>query len=777
MIMFFNSHNQKQSIFLTVIFLIVALSILDFIFPTSLETQKRHFASVIIAEDGTPLRSFADEQGIWRYPINLKKISPLYIQALIQYEDRWFWWHPGINPFSIFRALFQNISNNKIVSGGSTLTMQVARLISPHSRSISGKLKQIAIALQLERHYSKEQILTYYLNHAPFGGTIEGVQAASYTYLGKPAQELSHAEAALLTVLPQAPSRNRPDRHPERAFIAKNKVLQRLAKQSIWPDEIIQQASQEPVIAQYNKQPIIAPLLTRRLKTEVPNKMIIKTTIDIDMQMGIEGLVKTYVSQLPDKTSAAVLIVENKTLHVKAYIGSADFFDSSRLGHIDMVKAVRSPGSTLKPFLYGIAIDEGLIHSESLLQDAPLSFNGYKPQNFSRGFTGPVSANNALKRSLNLPAVQLLHHLGPEVFVSRLKNSGLKLQLNHHAKSNLSIILGGVGSTLETLVGTYTALANGGRTGKIRLTPDTQKEQRHLLSDGSAWIIQNILSRQNNDGNILSWKTGTSYGHRDFWSIGVTPVYTIGIWIGRPDGTPLPGYYGSHTATPLLFSITEKLPHKQSFKKPDNTTEQTICWPLGGLESETKNDLCHEKKQAWVLNNNIPLTLPDHNKKHWKTNPITIRVNSKTGFVINNSCKADKTKEKHIALWPLAVEPWIAKNNKRKTQIGKYDPSCRNSTTHSINEIKIVGLESDAKLRPAGASTKLPRIKLQAQGGQGKYYWFINGHLKYTLNNYQQTFHQFKTTGSYQVTVVDDSGNSDSINLTVIQGEATVYKI
>lgn len=768
MIMFFNPHNQKQSILLTVIIFIAALSILDFIFPASLEIQKRHFARVIIAEDGTPLRSFADEQGIWRYPINLKKVSPLYIQALIHYEDRWFWQHPGINPFSILRAFFQNIGNNKIVSGGSTLTMQVARLISPHSRSISGKLKQIAIALQLELHYSKKQILTYYLNHAPFGGTIEGVQAASYIYLGKSAQELSHAEAALLTVLPQAPSRNRPDRHPKRAYIAKNKVLRRLAKQSVWPDDIIQQALQEPVIAQYNKQPVIAPLLTRRLKREIPNKTIIKTTIDIDMQMGIEDLVKTYVSQLPDKTSAAVLIVENKTLHVKSYVGSADFFDSNRLGHIDMVKAVRSPGSTLKPFLYGIAIDEGLIHSESLLQDAPLSFNGYKPQNFSRGFTGPVSVNNALKRSLNIPAVQLLHHLSPEVFVSRLKNSGLKLKLNHHAKSNLSIILGGVGSTLETLVGSYTALANGGLSGKIRLTSATPKEQRHLLSGGSAWIIQNILSRQNNYSSALSWKTGTSYGHRDFWSIGVTPTYTVGVWIGRPDGTPLPGHYGSHTATPLLFSITEKLPQKQSFKKPDSTTEQKICWPLGGLESETKNDLCHEKKQAWILNNNIPLTLPDHNKKHWKINPITILVNSKTGFVINNSCKAHKTKEKQIALWPLAVEPWIAKSNKRKIQIGKYDPSCKTHTTQTINEIKIVGLERGTKLRSAGASEKLPRIKLQAQGGQGKYYWFINGHLKYILNSLQQTFHQFKSTGSYQVTVIDNAGNSDSIDLSVI---------
>ena len=744
------------------------LFLLDALFPVSLNPS-RHFAKVITAEDGTPLRSFADKNGIWRYPITIEQVSQLYIEALINYEDRWFWQHPGINPLSICRALIQNIKNNRIVSGGSTITMQVARLISPHSRTVTGKIKQIFTALQLEWHYSKKQILTYYLNHAPFGGTIEGVQAASYTYLGKSAQELSHAEAALLTILPQAPSRNRPDRHPDRALIVRNKVLLRLATQSVWTESVINQALLEPIVAQHNLQPIIAPLLARRLKSQFPEKTVIKTTIDYDMQLGIETLIRQYIEQLPEKTSAAVLVVENQSLKVKTYVGSAIFLDQNRFGHIDMIQAIRSPGSTLKPFLYGIAIDQGLIHSKSLLTDAPLSFDGYKPQNFSKGFTGPVSVNHALKRSLNIPAIQVLHHLTPEVFVSTLKNAGLMLVFNSMAKSNLSVILGGVGSNLETLVGTYTAFVNGGQTGQIRFLSNSPVKQRYLFSPGSAWIINNILSDQNTLSlNNLSWKTGTSYGHRDFWSIGVTPSYTIGVWIGRPDGTPLPGHYGSNTASPLLFTIAEKLPQLSLIKKPETVTEQSICWPLGSLESDTQSDLCHERKQAWILGNNTPLTLSNHNKSQWEANPITIQTNAKTGHAINNTCDAEQTKIKQIALWPLAVEPWIAENYRRKKQIGIFDASCKKQIVYTANEIKIEGLENNTKLRSAGASKILPRIKLQAKGGQGEIYWFINAHLIYTVSNSRPIFHQFEAAGNYQITVIDDAGHSDSITLKVL---------
>ncbi len=758
----------RQFIFI-ISFLIFIPVILDLIYPVSLTSGKQQFAKVITAEDGSPLRAFADKQGIWRYPISLEEVSPLYIQALINYEDRWYWSHPGINPLAIIRALIQNINNNRIISGGSTLTMQVARLLSPHSKSIAGKLKQMAIALQLEWHYSKQEILNYYLNHAPFGGTIEGIQAASYTYLGKAAAELSHAEAALLAVLPQAPSRNRPDRYPDRALKVRNKVLNRLAKQSIWPDQIIKQALIEPVIAQHNKPPLIAPLLSRRLKVEQASSAVIKTTLSKDMQLGLEELVKHYVEQLPDKSSAAVLVVENKTLKVKAYIGSADFFSTKRLGHVDMIQATRSPGSTLKPFLYGMAIDEGLIHSESLLIDAPLIFDGYKPQNFSRGFNGPVSVSQALKRSLNIPAVQVLYHLSPELFINRLKNAGLDLRLPHAAKANLSVILGGVGSTLETLTASYSALANNGLTGKLRYTADSPIEQRYLLSPGSAWIIRELLSNQHRSvPEGLAWKTGTSYGHRDFWSIGVTAEYSIGVWIGRADASPLPGYYAAEIASPLLFSIAENLHSNSGFKQPEQVSKDSICWPLGGLEKETDPGLCHQKKQAWILNHTVPLSLPSHQTQQWSSNPITIHYSSETELAINHNCDATASNSKQIALWPLLVEPWIAKKKNRKTQIGQIDSSCQNPIISSTSELIIKDLEEGSVLRSAGASKNKPRIQLKTLGAQGKIFWFINAKLTYSLPGSESIYHQFSQPGRYQITVVDETGQSDSINLTVI---------
>jgi penicillin-binding protein 1C len=627
---------RKIVLILTAVLLFIWL--LDRLFPIRLNDNRlQHYAQIIVAENGTPLRAFADKNGIWRYPIPLAQVSPLYLQALLNYEDRWFWTHPGINPVALSRALLQNLTHKKVISGGSTITMQVARLIIPQDRGILGKLAQMCRALQLEWHYSKADILQYYLNHAPFGGTLEGVQAASYVYLGKSARELSHAEAALLAVLPQAPSRTRPDLHPKRAKIARDKVIQRLVAEKVWSAQQAKEAMQEQVFAQRNTQPVIAPLLAQRLKQQINSDMPLKTTLDFAMQQSLEELVKNYMQRLPPQTSAAVLVVENRSLAVKAYLGSADFADNSRFAHVDMISALRSPGSTLKPFLYGLAIDEGLIHSESLLIDAPSSFDGYRPLNFDRGFIGPVSVSNALKSSLNIPAIQVLHHLGAEKFVNKLKNAGLELQFKQGGKPNLSVILGGVGTNLETLVGTYTALSNHGLAGKVRFFQHSPKQQRYLFSPGAAWIIRHILTRQGQQAKGgLAWKTGTSYGYRDFWSIGVSQQHTIGVWIGRPDGTPTPGHYGAITASPLLFQVAQRLAGQTKFKaaeslQPATVTEQEICWPLGGLAAETQPPLCHEKKQAWLLNNTVPKTLSAGDANVWETNPLIIPVNQDSG--------------------------------------------------------------------------------------------------------------------------------------------------
>ena len=753
-------------------FLFAAL-LLDRLYPVSLSASPREYARVIVAENGTPLRAFADLNGVWRYPVTLNQVSPLYIEALINYEDRWFRYHPGINPFALIRALIQNISNNRIVSGGSTLTMQVARLIKPHPRSITGKLQQLFRALQLDWHYSKQDILNYYLNHAPFGGPLEGVQAASYAYLGKPSAELSHAEAALLAVLPQAPSRHRPDRHPEKARQARDKVLRRLEQLSVWPLPQIKEAFMETVSAQWHAQPVIAPLLARRLKPRVRKSQPLQTTIDINMQLAIEDLVRNYVAMLPEKTSAAVLIVDNRTRDVKAYVGSADFSDKDRFGHVDMIQAIRSPGSTLKPFLYGLALDEGLIHSESLLTDAPVMFAGYRPRNFSRGFSGPVSVRHALIRSLNVPAIQVLHHLGPGKFVARLKNAGLKLNFPPGTAANLSVILGGTGTSLESLVENYSAFANAGRSGKLRFIQEDPVLQRHMLSPGSAWIIRQLLTRNKRRDDSLAWKTGTSYGYRDFWSIGINNGFTIGVWIGRPDGTPTPGHYGSRSATPLLFSIADHVSGYRTHnapKQPHSVRQQMICWPLGGLMSETPETLCHEKKPAWILNETVPRTLPDETDFHWAGNTATLLINRKSGRPVDATCAATDTMQKIVAFWPTAVEPWIPEARQRHFQMGSTDTSCAKPPQLGHGKLTLQGLDNNAILRPVGASAILPKINLKASGGQGTLYWFINGRLLYRAREQQAISHRFNTAGQQQIAVTDDAGNTASVAIRVLPG-------
>ncbi|MEG3049259.1 MAG: penicillin-binding protein 1C, partial [Thermomonas sp.] len=499
-----------------------SLLLLDLLFPLPLPSG-RDTSVVVAARDGSPLRAFADTQGIWRYPTVPEQVSPLYVQALLGYEDRWFWKHPGVNPVALLRAGAQALGNRRIVSGGSTLTMQVARIIDPglrgsRTRSPLGKLRQLLRALQLEAHLSKREILTLYLERAPFGGTIEGVEAASWAYLGKPAARLSHAEAALLAVLPQSPSRLRPDRSPDAASKARDKLLARMASSGTWTPAQVEDARVESVVSRRLRPPMSAALLAQRLRTTYPKSTRITSTVDASLQRTLEERVATYFSDLPPRTSAALLVVDNASLEARAYVGSVAFGDKPRLGHVDMVQAWRSPGSTLKPFLYGMALDAGMIHSESLLVDAPQSFGGYRPSNFDAAFNGPVGAATALRLSLNVPAVDLLERVGPARFAARLEHAGIALKFPRGATPNLSMILGGTGARLEDLVGAFAALHRDGIAGRVRYASNDPRIERRLLSPGAAWIVREVLAANprpgESDGTFdtgrrprVAWKT------------------------------------------------------------------------------------------------------------------------------------------------------------------------------------------------------------------------------------------------------------------------------
>ncbi|MEJ2631239.1 MAG: penicillin-binding protein 1C [Acidihalobacter sp.] len=754
--------------------LFAAFLLLDRLFPLPLPTGK-DFAVVVTARDGTPLRGFADADGVWRYPVTPAQVSPRYLQALLGYEDRWFWEHPGINPFSLARAAAQWLRYGHAVSGGSTLTMQVARIVAPTPHTVRGKLVQMFRALQLERHLNKRQILTLYLDRAPFGGTLQGVQAASYAYLGKSAAHLSYAEAALLAVLPQAPSALRPNRHPQAARAARDKVLDRLRGYGVWSAAEVRRAKAETVAAWPLERPMLAPLLARRLKDQAQPGHALRTTVDAGLQAQLDALVRDYVLRLPPRTSAAALIVDNRTLAVRAYVGSPELTDAKRYGYVDMVRAVRSPGSTLKPFLYGFAIEDGLIHSASLLLDAPQNFDGYRPGDFSGRFAGPVTATAALQRSLNVPAVDLLDRLGPLDFAARLRRGGLRLDYPGGAGPNLSMILGGVGLSLENLVGSYTALARGGRAGRLRYTPDAPLRDYPMLQPGAAWIVRRMLTMpppfagaaESPDAATVAWKTGTSYGFRDAWAVGVTSAYTIGVWVGRPDGTPSPGQYGALTAAPLMFDAFALLPRGRGGLPPPPTdvAREAICWPLGQPPAPGA-PYCRERHEAWIFRGMTPATLPDRSDDKWLGNPVTVRVDAHTGLRLPAGCRVGaKSRRETIALWPKAAQPWLTPALRRQSHLPALDPACRRDGAPMLTSLHILGLPANGTVSPAGKGGAQPTVTFSAEGGSGPIHWLVDGR-QVAVTRGGTAHYTFAKAGRHRITAMDESGDFDSVQIT-----------
>jgi penicillin-binding protein 1C len=762
--------------------LILAL-ILDRLFPLPLPDPDNG-STVVVARDGSPLRAFADAEGIWRYPVSMDEVSPLYLEALVGYEDRWFWRHPGINPFAAARAVGQMIANRRIVSGGSTLTMQVARILEPHSRSLGGKLRQSLRALQLEAHLSKREILELYLDNAPFGGTLQGVEAASWAYLGHSARRLSHAEAALLAVLPQAPSRLRPDREAEAAREARDKVLDRMATLGVWTSAEVKDARIESVVARTLQPPLSAALLARRLHSDHPRLRRIETTIDIELQRSVQDRVSNYLARLPDRTSAALLVVDNRDLSTLAYVGSAAFGDEARLGHVDMVRAWRSPGSTLKPFLYGLALDDGLIHSESLLVDAPQSFGGYRPGNFDMAFNGPVGAAEALRLSLNVPAVDLLDRVGPARFTARLANTGLHLRLPHGVEPNLSIILGGVGARMEDLAGAYAALNRKGIGGIVRYSPDDPMTERRVLSEGSAWIIREILEANPRPGYRpgtfdtgsrprVAWKTGTSYGYRDAWAIGGTREFTVAVWIGRPDGTPLPGQYGAVTALPLMFQVVDSLPRASLSNVPDappaGVSEIEICWPLGLAYDADHPERCQQKHDAWILDGVVPPTLPERDAKTWSTGLVHVSTDARSGRRLSPGCEAPAVRELDIPHWPSLAYPWLSRQQRRQSSLPALAAQCADDGLASLQELRIDGIADNASVARAPNSDKPAIVRLRALGANDEVMWLVNGHLEASTAGSASWELAFAETGDQTITAMTDGGRWAQVRVRVLR--------
>lgn len=528
----------------------------------------------IVDRNGRMLRAYAMADGRWRLPAKAASdVDPRYIEMLLGYEDRRFRTHHGVDPLALARAVGQFAGQGRVVSGGSTLTMQVARLIEPRGeRSLRAKLRQIARALAIERTLEKDDILDLYLTRAPFGGNLEGVRAASLAYFGKEPRRLSLAEAALLVALPQAPEARRPDRHPEAARRARDRVIERLvAAGRIDPGEA-RRARAEPVAAERRPMPMLAPHSADRLAAEKPADPVIRTTLDAPLQRALETLARDRASAIDRHVSVALVAIDHHTGEILARVGSPDYFDERRAGQVDMTRAVRSPGSTLKPFIYGLAFEDGAVHPETLIDDRPARFGTYAPTNFDMSYQGTVSVRRALQLSLNVPAVALLERVGASRLSARLTGAGGSLVLPRLETPGLAMGLGGVGISLTDLVKLYGGLARLGEAVDLVEKRDNDTapslvRARRLMEPVAAWYVGNILigtpPPENAAHNRVAFKTGTSYGYRDAWAAGFDGRMTIGVWVGRHDGAPVPGLTGRSAAAPILFDAfarTGKLP-------------------------------------------------------------------------------------------------------------------------------------------------------------------------------------------------------------------------
>jgi penicillin-binding protein 1C len=549
--------------------LLLALFGLDLALPPPL-----HRAAIVspVVEDaeGAWLRAFATREQKWRLAAQLDRTDQEFLRRLIAIEDERFWLHPGVDPIAVARAGLSFARKGEATSGASTLTMQTARLLEPRPRTIPSKLIEMVRALQIERRLTKREILALYLTLTPYGGNLEGVRAASRAYFGRDPTGLSDAEMALLIALPQAPEARRPDRRPKAARAARDAILAKFRADGFITARLESEAAAAAMPAR-QPFPIRADLVSERIIADHPGAAVIGSTIDARLQTTLAELARQTVEPLGPDVSGAILAVRLKDRAVRASIGGVGWDRAG--GYIDMTRAVRSPGSTLKPFIYALAFDDGIAAPDTLIEDTPRRFSGYLPENFDRRFHGELRVSEALMHSLNLPAVATLERVGAGRFEAVLTRAGAKPRFPRRAavEPGLALALGGVGMTLEELAMLYAALGDDGLARPLKYVPgpDYAIARRVMKPETAARVLSILAATPTPKGRLpaalardapqIAFKTGTSYGFRDAWAIGVGSGHVIAVWVGRPDGAPRPDATGRSEALPLLFAAFDRL--------------------------------------------------------------------------------------------------------------------------------------------------------------------------------------------------------------------------
>ncbi len=730
--------------------------------------KKIEYSAVITDSKGQIIHAFLTSDQQWRMKTELDEISPLLKKTIIEKEDKYFYYHPGVNVLAVGRALFRNIFHGKRTSGASTITMQVARMMQPAKRNLWNKIKEMFRAFQLEWKYSKDEILQLYINLVPYGGNIQGMKSAAWLYFNKNPDHLSLAELTALSIIPNRPTSLVVGRNNDLIITQRNKWLYRFAAEGIFTKKEIEDALAEPLTARRGIVPKLAPHLSYKLKQEGGD--IIKTNIELNTQLKTEKLTADYIRglKLYNINNAAVVIINNQTHKIISYVGSADFYDTTDGGQVNGAAATRQPGSTLKPLLYGLCIDNGLLTPKMIITDVAVNYNGYVPENYDQRFNGYVSMEYALAHSLNIPAVKMLEQLGKEKLVQALGQCNFKQVRKDQNKLGLSMILGGCGTTLEELTGLFSSFANEGVYIRPKfLQNDTINEKAKVLSSGAVFMLNEILSTINRpDFPInwratdhlpkIAWKTGTSYGRRDAWSIGYNKHYTVGVWVGNFSGQGIPELSGAQTATPLLFKIFNSIDYdsdEEWFRQPADCDIRMVCSETGMPPAEFCTGV--------ISDYFIPLVSPSklcNNRRE-----IMVSADEKMSYCVH-CAPATGYKKKGFKLISPDMQAYFDEHKIAYEKIPPHNPACEKIFYEAGPVIKSPSNGTEYYI----SKSKPEPLQLQCvtEADISKVYWYINNRF-YKAAHAKDKIFFIPDAGINKISCTDDKGRNRDIKITV----------
>jgi penicillin-binding protein 1C len=757
--------NFFKKFLLATVIIILSFLLLCFLFPLH---DKIEYSTIITDDKHEVIHTYLTSDQKWRMKTELSEISPLLKKTIVEKEDKYFYHHPGINPFAVMRAMMSNILHLKRTSGASTITMQVARAMEPKKRTWYNKAMEMCRAVQLECKYSKDQILQLYLNLVPYGGNIEGVKSASLLYFNKSPDHLSLAEITALSIIPNRPSSLVIGKTNGRILTERNKWLRRFARETIFTNKEIEDALREPLTASRGAVPQLVPQLSNKLKKQGGD--IITTNIALNTQLKIEKLVQDYVRFLYAKNirNAAVIVIDNSSHKVISYVGSANFLDTTDAGQVNGAAAIREPGSTLKPLLYGLSMDAGLMTPQSVITDIAINFDGYAPENFDKKFNGYVTLEFALEHSLNIPAVKTLRMVGKNTLVEKLADCDFKQIKKDQSKLGLSMILGGCGASLEELTGLYSSFASEGIYTKPSFTENSAGSQhKRILSPAATFMINEILSKVNRPDFPLNWqstermpkiawKTGTSYGRRDAWSIGYNKRYTVGTWVGNFSGLGIPELSGANIATPLLFKIFNSIDYdsdEEWFQQPKDCDTRMVCSETGFVP----NDECKDLRMDYF----IPLvssTVTCNNLQE-----IAVSADEKISYC-KNCMPESGYKKKLFKIISPEMQSYFAEKRIAYDKIPPHNPACEKIFMDGSPQITFPA--DNAEYLISKKSPEPLQLTCNVGSDVNKVFWYINNKFyKSTPTGTKQFF--IPDEGPIKISCTDDKGRNKNIWITV----------